>query len=92
VPREFSDDPRGHYTELWHPFSKSRLKAVVVSLGDSWDVGRDMVDVVSTRFDLDPRILMGHFDYSYCLKEANCPLDIDSRREEGLTATLYTWD
>lgn len=71
-----------------------RLRVVLVSHGDSWDVDRDIVDVVCTKYSLDPRFVAKHFDYPKIRFEDNCPRDLFSaiKRVNNSSRNKYTWD
>ena len=54
----------------------SLLRIVVISHGKSWDVDRDIIDAVCSRYGVDPRFIASHFDYSTIWDEENYPSDL----------------
>ena len=76
VPHESPLNAKSLHAELWYPSAVSNLRVVLIGHGESWDVDRDIVDVVAARFDLDPRFLMRHFDHKYDWVEKECPLEV----------------
>jgi hypothetical protein len=75
VPHESPLNAESLHAELWHPVAFSSLRVVLIGHGESWDVDRDIVDVVAARCDLGPRFLMRHFDHKYNWAEKRCPLE-----------------
>ncbi|MDI1492664.1 MAG: hypothetical protein OHK93_004446 [Ramalina farinacea] len=72
-----------------------RLRIVLISHGDSWDVDRDIVDVVCSKYSLDPRFVAKHFDYPWIRYEGNCPPDLFKaieRVDDDSYTNKYTWD
>lgn len=57
----------------------SRMRIVLVSHGQSWDVDRDFVDIVCSKYRLDPRFVANHFDYPGIRDEKNHPRDLRLR-------------
>ncbi|KAL8917771.1 MAG: hypothetical protein Q9208_007752 [Pyrenodesmia sp. 3 TL-2023] len=73
----------------------SRLRIVLLGHGPSWDVDRDMVDVVCSKYQVDPRFLVRHFDYITVQEEENCPGDIAdaiAAVDEDYFENKYTWN
>lgn len=73
----------------------SQLRIVMIGHGRSWDVDRDMIDVVCSKYDVDPRFLVKHFDYPTVQWEKNCPGDISSGINDvnnDYYKNTYTWD
>lgn len=72
----------------------SRLRLVLVGHGDSWDVDRDMLDVVCSRYRVDPRFLARHLDYPTVHYEKHCPPQIKAAVEVNRDFFLnkYTWE
>ena len=85
----------GSLSEALNVEQTGRLRVVLVVHGDSWDVDRDIVDVVCSKYSLDPRFVSKHFDYPGILNEGNCPRDIyeaiQNVNEDYLTHE-YSWD
>jgi len=54
----------------------SRLRVILVGHGESWDVDRDSVDLICSRYSLGPRFVAKHFDYQGIQDEENCPQDL----------------
>ncbi|KAL9059752.1 MAG: hypothetical protein Q9162_001053 [Coniocarpon cinnabarinum] len=69
-------DPASFSAALVRQVQSSRLRLVLVCHGESWDIDRDIVDVMCSRYDLDPRFVSQHFDYPDVKFERNCPRDI----------------
>ncbi|KAI4113106.1 MAG: hypothetical protein LQ338_008233 [Usnochroma carphineum] len=73
----------------------SRLRIVLIGHGESWDVDRDIIDVVCSKYNVDPRFLAKHFDYPDIRWEKNCPPDIRLAVENvnrDYIENKYTWD
>ncbi|KAL8716988.1 MAG: hypothetical protein Q9225_005724 [Loekoesia sp. 1 TL-2023] len=72
----------------------SRLRIVLIGHGDSWDVDRDILDVVCSKYSVDPRFLARHFDYPGIQFEKNCPRDFRHAIQEVSQDCnkQYTWD
>ena len=73
----------------------SRLRIVLLAHGDSWDVDRDLVDIVCSRYRIDPRFVAQHFDYPSIDREKNCPRDLRLAIDELRQRTYrdqYPWD
>lgn len=73
-----------------------RLRVVLISHGDSWDVDRDLLDVVCSKYSLDPRFLAKHLDYPKIRCESNRPRDlrnaVESVNEHYYLSAGYTWN
>ncbi|KAL8822560.1 MAG: hypothetical protein Q9191_006706 [Dirinaria sp. TL-2023a] len=54
----------------------SRLRVLLVVHGESWDVDRDIVDLVCSKYSIDPRFVARHFGYPRNQWEKNCPGDL----------------
>lgn len=75
--------------------SDSRLRLVFVGHGDSWDVDRDILDVVCKRYDVDPRFLAKHLDYPTIRYEQHCPPQLYraiKSADQDFYLNKYTWD
>jgi len=73
----------------------SRLRVILIGHGQSWDVDRDIVDLICSRYGLDPRFVARHFDYPRILYERNRPRDFRLALENanhGPYEDTYTWD
>ncbi|KAL8705278.1 MAG: hypothetical protein Q9201_001609 [Fulgogasparrea decipioides] len=73
----------------------SRLRLVLVGHGESWDVDRDIVDVLCSRYSIDPRFVAQHFEHPGIRFEKNCPRDICLALDEvdkDFFINRYTWD
>lgn len=73
----------------------SRLRIVLICHGQSWDVDRDIVDVVCSKYSIDPRFMARHFNHSAIRFERNCPGDIGValQRVDHLSFNnQYSWD
>ncbi|KAL8725697.1 MAG: hypothetical protein Q9181_006315 [Wetmoreana brouardii] len=73
----------------------SRLRLVLVGHGESWDVDRDIVDVICSRYSIDPRFVAQHFDYQHIRREKTCPRDLRLALEKvdaNYYLNKYTWD
>lgn len=55
------------------------MRFVFLCHSDSWSVNRDLLDVVCSYFELDPRVLVGHLDYPGAIEEKHCPGDFRSK-------------
>ncbi len=60
----------------------SRLRIILIGHGKSWDVDRDIVDPICSRYSLDLRFVAKHFHYPGVEYEPNCPRDIPLALEE----------
>ncbi|KAF2237992.1 hypothetical protein EV356DRAFT_332540 [Viridothelium virens] len=72
----------------------SRFRVVLLCHGDSWNVERDVVDVIGDRYDVDPRVMAKHFDYREIKRESNCPVDIRQglvNVDRDYISNKYTW-
>ena len=49
--------------EMCAEVENSSLRFVFLCHVDSWSINRDVLDVVCSHFELDPRVLVGHLDY-----------------------------
>ncbi|KAL9620226.1 MAG: hypothetical protein Q9160_005235 [Pyrenula sp. 1 TL-2023] len=73
----------------------SRLRLVLICHGQSWDVDRDIVDVVCSKYDIDPRFVAKHFDHPAIRYERHCPRDLRralNEVDEDFFQSEYTWD
>lgn len=73
----------------------SRLRLVLVGHGDSWDVDRDMLDVVCNKYDVDPRFLAKHLDYPTIRCEKHCPSHLRhavQSADDDFLLNGYSWD
>ena len=70
----------------------SRLRLVLITHGDSWDVDRDVVDTVCNKYSLDPRFVARHFDYPDIQHELNCPEDLYHAIDRLYTKDDYPWE
>ena len=84
------------FSEALEVEQTGRLRVVLISHGFSWDVDRDLVDVVCSKYSLDPRFLAKHFDYPSIRYEANCPRDLRDAEERVnfnyYNEVEYPWD
>lgn len=72
----------------------SRLRIILIGHGKSWDVDRDIVDPICSRYSLDLRFVAKHFHYPGVEYEPNCPRDIPLALEEvnhDPYPNQYTW-
>ena len=76
VYHDFSGDPDRLGDALSSNPQDSPLRVVVLTHVDSWDVNRQIVDVLGAKLDVDPRFLMSHFNHRKSYLEACCPGDI----------------
>ena len=85
----------GSLSEALNVEQTGRLRVVMVSHGASWDVDRDIVDVVCTKYSLDPRFVAKHFHYPDIRCEHSHPRDINEairKVNEDCYHHKYSWD
>lgn len=73
----------------------SRLRIVLICHGNSWDVDRNIVDIVCSKYSVDPRFVAKHFDYPDIRFEKNCPQDLRSavnKVNDHYSENKYIWE
>lgn len=61
---------------------RSTFRLILVEHGESWDIDREMLDVVCSKYNVDPRFVASHLGHSEIHYEENCPNDL--ARDIGL--------
>ncbi|KAL8832900.1 MAG: hypothetical protein Q9170_004680 [Blastenia crenularia] len=73
----------------------SPLRVVVVGHGNSWDVDRDILDVLCSKYNIDPHFLARHLDYPTVWYEKHCPRDLChgvEKADRDYYKKKYSWD
>ncbi len=75
-------------SELGADAEDSRLRFVILCHTESWSIDRDVLDVVCSQIEVEPRVLASHLDYPHATYESHYPPDLLRRlNKEG-----YPWD
>ena len=76
------------------PETNSNLRIIIFTHGESWDVDREMLDVVCQKYKIDPRFLVNHLGHAGVHLERNCPKDITldvGGLQRGNNGAIYNW-